>query len=316
MGRPRKLCSQSCRRKHNAKGFRLRYRNDVEFRLVHLIRTLTHKSLRAAHEPSGRALSWLGCSITELMSYVESRFLPGMTWDNWGIGEGKWNLTHVRSLSTFNLTDHRQLGKALHHANLQPRWWKDRLPHKRVDELSMDRCKRLVGDLSKSSYCNASDQFLAAKLGVSPRTLRRRLLALKNRGELVRYTAAECRAGTWTKRRLMKLNAGNGFGLHRQEVLSFKRGCEVQLPDNTDKKPDLTSAENGIPPIQEVEGFGQPRHEGATRTGAMLLSDVQKSLEYIRQQQTSYTPDQEHEALRLKYLQAVVARNRRARGEI
>jgi hypothetical protein len=61
----------------------------------------------------------LGCSIYELKSYLESRFQPGMSWDNYG---EEWHLDHVIPLSWFDLSDNKQFSRACHYTNLQPLW--------------------------------------------------------------------------------------------------------------------------------------------------------------------------------------------------
>lgn len=58
----------------------------------------------------------LGCTIIELMVWLEARFTPGMTWDNYG----EWHIDHVRPLASFDLTDVEQCKAACHYSNLQP----------------------------------------------------------------------------------------------------------------------------------------------------------------------------------------------------
>lgn len=74
---------------------------------------------------AGSAVKDLGCSIQEFKIYIESKFLPGMTWDNWGINT--WHLDHIISLSSFDLTIREELLKAVHYTNLQPLWAKDNI---------------------------------------------------------------------------------------------------------------------------------------------------------------------------------------------
>jgi hypothetical protein len=51
----------------------------------------------------GSAVKDLGCSIEELKIYLESKFLPGMSWDNWS--PDGWHIDHIKPLSKFDLTD-------------------------------------------------------------------------------------------------------------------------------------------------------------------------------------------------------------------
>lgn len=96
-------------------------KNDVNFKLTELLRirlciAIKHKS------KSGSAVRDLGCSIEFLKQYLESKFQPGMTWDNWGKGPDKWNIDHIIPLASFDLTDRTELLKACHYTNLQPLW--------------------------------------------------------------------------------------------------------------------------------------------------------------------------------------------------
>jgi hypothetical protein len=71
----------------------------------------------------GSAVNDLGCSIEDLKSHLESKFQPGMTWDNYG--KNGWHIDHIRPLVSFDLTDADQLKQACHYTNLQPLWAHD-----------------------------------------------------------------------------------------------------------------------------------------------------------------------------------------------
>lgn len=64
------------------------------------------------------AIAALGISIEEFRSYIEGKFQPGMSWDNYG----KWHLDHIQPLKLFDLTDEAQAMRACHYTNLQPLW--------------------------------------------------------------------------------------------------------------------------------------------------------------------------------------------------
>jgi hypothetical protein len=65
----------------------------------------------------------LGCSVSELKRHLESKFLPGMTWDNWSIRG--WHIDHIVPLSSAGTKE--ELIKLCHYTNLQPLWWKDNI---------------------------------------------------------------------------------------------------------------------------------------------------------------------------------------------
>ncbi|MEN3369961.1 MAG: hypothetical protein V7609_2104 [Verrucomicrobiota bacterium] len=65
----------------------------------------------------------LGCSLTEFGHYLESKFLPFMSWEN----RRHWHIDHERPLASFDLTDPEQQKRAFHYTNLQPLWAIDNL---------------------------------------------------------------------------------------------------------------------------------------------------------------------------------------------
>lgn len=67
----------------------------------------------------------LGCSLEELKLHLESLFVTGMTWDNYG--RYGWHIDHIKPLSLFDLCDPNQQSIACHYTNLQPLWAKDNL---------------------------------------------------------------------------------------------------------------------------------------------------------------------------------------------
>lgn len=66
------------------------------------------------------AIRHLGCTVKELRLYIESQFLPGMTWDNWS--QKGWHIDHIKPLSKFDLFDPEQVKLAVHYTNLKPMW--------------------------------------------------------------------------------------------------------------------------------------------------------------------------------------------------
>ena len=71
----------------------------------------------------------IGCTSQELKDHIESLWEEGMTWDNYGHGEGKWTLDHIKPLSAFGddiLTEEGQK-EANHYTNIQPMWYLDNM---------------------------------------------------------------------------------------------------------------------------------------------------------------------------------------------
>lgn len=65
----------------------------------------------------------LGCEWLEFISYIESKFQAGMSWENHG--RSGWHFDHIRPLSSFDLTDQKQLAEGCHFTNVQPLWAAD-----------------------------------------------------------------------------------------------------------------------------------------------------------------------------------------------
>jgi hypothetical protein len=95
---------------------RLRYAEDLNFKLADNLRSRLSKTLRR----NGSAVRDLGCTLDELKVHLESKFQLGMTWDNWS--RDGWHIDHIRPLSSFDLTDAAQFIAAVHYTNLQPLW--------------------------------------------------------------------------------------------------------------------------------------------------------------------------------------------------
>jgi len=74
---------------------------------------------------AGSAVRDLGCTLSELINWLESKFQPGMSWDNWGLHG--WHIDHKIPLAKFDLTDRKQFAKACHYTNLQPLWAKENM---------------------------------------------------------------------------------------------------------------------------------------------------------------------------------------------
>lgn len=104
-----------------------RLKTNVQHKLGSNLRNRLRRAINGNYK-AGSAVKDLGCSIDELVSYLESKFQPGMTWDNHGVYG--WHIDHIKPLASFDLTDRNQLLDACHYTNLQPLWAKDNLSKK------------------------------------------------------------------------------------------------------------------------------------------------------------------------------------------
>lgn len=103
-----------------------RIKTDLQFKLTKLLRTRLAIAIKN-NQKVGSAVRDLGCSVDFLKQYLESKFLPGMSWSNHGFGTYKWHIDHIIPLDSFDLTDRKQLLNACHYTNLQPLWQEDNL---------------------------------------------------------------------------------------------------------------------------------------------------------------------------------------------
>lgn len=60
----------------------------------------------------------VGCSYEDLVKHLESKFLPGMTWEN--RGRGGWHIDHKIPLASASTAE--ELEALCHYTNLQPLW--------------------------------------------------------------------------------------------------------------------------------------------------------------------------------------------------
>jgi hypothetical protein len=101
---------------------------DPHYRILHSLRQRVRDALKAKRtRKNNKTLELLGCSKYFLKNFLESKFVEGMNWDNYGNGDGKWVIDHIRPCSSFDLTDMEQQKLCFHYTNLQPLWWMDNL---------------------------------------------------------------------------------------------------------------------------------------------------------------------------------------------
>lgn len=109
-------------RKHRKTYHDKNYGINIAYTLRKRLRTRLRSAIKR-RQKIGSAILDLGCSIEYLQTYLESKFQPGMSWDNYG----KWHIDHIIPLSKFDLQDIDQFSKAVHYTNLQPLWAVDNL---------------------------------------------------------------------------------------------------------------------------------------------------------------------------------------------
>jgi hypothetical protein len=100
-----------------------RRQEDIFFKIKGNISSRLVGLIKGDNYPSTIAL--IGCDKETFLKHIESKFIKGMNWENYGL-KG-WHIDHVIPLSSFNILDENELKKACHYTNLQPLWWRDNL---------------------------------------------------------------------------------------------------------------------------------------------------------------------------------------------
>jgi len=98
-----------------------KFKNDILFRLISNLRSRTKDFLVNNKQIKFNVI--IGCDNLFLKEHLESLFLSGMTWDNYGFYG--WHIDHIIPLSSAKTED--ELYKLCHYTNLQPLWSIDNL---------------------------------------------------------------------------------------------------------------------------------------------------------------------------------------------
>lgn len=134
-------CSKECRRLHrNATAWgklnpekagarrRFKYKenfnSDINYRIKHnIITRLPNEVLKVnLFEGKNRFERTLGCSIEFFKKYLEKRFRKGMSWDNYGSGNGKWSIDHKIPIRDLDFKGKSNFKEILHYSNIRPIW--------------------------------------------------------------------------------------------------------------------------------------------------------------------------------------------------
>jgi len=91
------------------------YQNDPDFKR----RTLTRQRLRGLIAKGFEFEMEIGCSFDVFKTHIESLWLPGMSWNNYGKTAGCWSIDHKEPLNG------NELKNPNHYTNLQPLWVED-----------------------------------------------------------------------------------------------------------------------------------------------------------------------------------------------
>lgn len=88
----------------------------TEIRIRSNLSRRINKALQGVCKSAG-TISLIGCSVNEFKAHLESRFKPGMTWENYG---PVWHVDHIKPCAKFDLKDLEQQRLCFHWSNQQP----------------------------------------------------------------------------------------------------------------------------------------------------------------------------------------------------
>jgi hypothetical protein len=91
------------------------FESNNQYKIRFFLRT---QLCRLAKSESAKKSYLIGCAPLELRAHLESLFLPGMTWNNYG----EWHIDHIKPCALFDLTDLEQRKQCFCFTNLQPLW--------------------------------------------------------------------------------------------------------------------------------------------------------------------------------------------------
>lgn len=101
-----------------------RYRDDPAKRIPDYLRCRIRNAIQGlCYSPDTERI--LGCTREYLLSYFESLFTDGMSWDNYNLYG--WGTDHIRPCKLFNLTDDIQKCICFNYRNLHPMWQSENL---------------------------------------------------------------------------------------------------------------------------------------------------------------------------------------------
>ena len=99
-----------------------RYLNDINFKVKHILSCRVRAAI-AKNIKKGKTQELIGCNINELKQHLESKFQPGMNWNNYCYSG--WHIDHIVPCSKFDLSKEEEQHKCFHYTNLQPLWMKE-----------------------------------------------------------------------------------------------------------------------------------------------------------------------------------------------
>jgi hypothetical protein len=115
-------------KENNPHYHRDRYQSDENYRVRVILskgihHALIHRRTGKDWQATAKLGAIVGCSKPDLIKHIESQFLPGMCWSNYG--RNGWEIDHIKPCARFDLTKHKLVVVCFHYSNLRPLWRSD-----------------------------------------------------------------------------------------------------------------------------------------------------------------------------------------------
>jgi hypothetical protein len=122
-----------------------RMANDLGFKIRKNLRTRLKNAMRRGNTTANIKLhdNNIVFDMVIIKQQLESKFKPGMTWDNYG----EWEIDHIDPLCSFDLSNIDEVRRSCSPINLQPIWYKDHII-KTVQDIK----KHKASSISESKY--------------------------------------------------------------------------------------------------------------------------------------------------------------------
>lgn len=94
---------------------------DPKFRFRRTVWTLINKYMRQkGYTGTKKVWEIVGCDFETFLSHIQGQFEEGMSLENYGIGQGKWNIDHIVPIS--QAESNEDIERLNHYTNLRPMW--------------------------------------------------------------------------------------------------------------------------------------------------------------------------------------------------
>jgi hypothetical protein len=120
--------------------YKKKYQEDIQFQMKKKFESKLN-SLLERTDVTVESIGLIGCTIPEYKAYLEAKFSPTMSWENYG---KKWQIDRIIPFCAYDLTDETQKKSCFHYTNSQPLFTITTT----IDSVTY------IGNLNKNKFCN------------------------------------------------------------------------------------------------------------------------------------------------------------------